>query len=324
VTSTGNTATVSVPTDVAGSFDYEVISVEDASTTVCTQNQTETATVLVNPLPTATIAGDITLCQNESQPTITFTGADGTAPYTFTYSINGGTAQTVTSTGNTATVQVPTGVVGSFDYELLSLEGGSGSACSQNQKGTVTVTINISPSASFTADPMLTDLGSTEVNFTNTSSNATDYTWDFGDNSPFSYDENPTHFFPDNTPNNYTVILFTETNEGCADSTSVMIVIEYPPIVYKVPNVFTPNGDGDNDFFKMIKAAYIDGLEIVILNRWGDIVFESSEVNFKWNGLKHNNGVECTDGTYFYKLKLKRITGKDYNEHGFVQLSRGK
>jgi len=323
VTSTGNTATVQAPTNLAGSFDYELISVEDASPTACSQPQTGTITIVVNSLPTATLTGDIIVCKDEAQPTITFTGADGTAPYIFTYSINGGTAQTVTSTGNTATVQVPTGTAGSFDYELMSVEDASSTACSQNQAGTVTVIINILPIASFSASPVFTDLEDTEVNFTNTSSNATDYTWDFRDNSPFSNDENPTHFFPNNTPGSYNVILFTESNEGCVDSTSTNIVIDYPLAIYNIPNVFTPNEDGDNDFFKMIKAAYILELEVVVLNRWGDVVFESSEVNFKWNGLKHNNGEACTDGTYFYKMRLKRLTGEEIKEHGFVQLSRG-
>ena len=117
--------------------------------------------------------------------------------------------------------------------------------------------------------------------------------------------------------------MFTESNEGCVDSTSTNIVIDYPLAIYNIPNVFTPNEDGDNDFFKMIKAAYILELEVVVLNRWGDVVFESSEVNFKWNGLKHNNGEACTDGTYFYKMRLKRLTGEEIKEHGFVQLSRG-
>jgi len=74
----------------------------------------------------------------------------------------------------------------------------------------------------------------------------------------------------------------------------------------------------------MINAEYITELEVVILNRWGDVVFESSDVGFNWNGLNHNNGAACTDGTYFYKINLKRVTGKEYMKHGFVQLLRGK
>src|SRR5690606_34908694 len=63
---------------------------------------TEVMTVTVNPLPTASVSGSTTVCQQDASPVVTFTGSGGTAPYTFTYIINTGTPQTVTSTGNTA------------------------------------------------------------------------------------------------------------------------------------------------------------------------------------------------------------------------------
>jgi len=81
---------------------------------LCDYSVDSSEQIIINPLPTATILGDMNVCQNDGEPTITFTGANGTAPYTFTYSINGGIAQTVTSTGNTATVQAPTNLAGSL------------------------------------------------------------------------------------------------------------------------------------------------------------------------------------------------------------------
>lgn len=147
VTSTGNTATVTAPTGSVGTFNYNLVSVSDASATGCSQAQTGTATVTINPLPTAVIAGTITVCQGGAAPTITFTGSNGTAPYTFTYNINGGANQTVTSTGNTATVTAPTGSVGTFNYNLVSVSDASATACSQAQTGTATVTVNPLPTA---------------------------------------------------------------------------------------------------------------------------------------------------------------------------------
>ncbi len=147
VTSSGNTATVTAPTGSVGTFDYNLVSVSDASASGCSQIQTGTATVTINPLPTATIAGTITVCQGDAAPSITFTGANGTAPYTFTYTINGGANQTVTSSGNTATVSAPTGTVGSFDYDLVSVSDASSTGCSQAQTGTATVTVNPLPTA---------------------------------------------------------------------------------------------------------------------------------------------------------------------------------
>lgn len=152
VTSTGNTATVTAPTGTAGTFVYDLVSVQDASATNCSQAQTGTATVVVNPLPTATIAGTIDVCQGDPSPVITFTGANGTAPYTFTYNINGGANQTVVSTGATVTVNAPTGAAGTFDYNLISVQGASSTACSQAQTGTATVIVNPTPSATIAGD----------------------------------------------------------------------------------------------------------------------------------------------------------------------------
>lgn len=104
-----------------------------------TATMTGSATVTVNPLPTATISGTATVCQNATAPDITFTGANGTAPYTFTYTINGGSNQTVTTVvGNSVTVSVPTGTSGTFSYNLVSI---AGQFCSQAQTGSATVTV---------------------------------------------------------------------------------------------------------------------------------------------------------------------------------------
>ncbi|MFN5784405.1 MAG: beta strand repeat-containing protein, partial [Flavobacteriia bacterium] len=85
----GNVATFS--TSTAGTYSVVITN----TTTGCVSQQAS-GTVTVNPLPTATIAGTVTLCQNEAQPTVTFTGANGTAPYTFTYNLNNGANQTIT------------------------------------------------------------------------------------------------------------------------------------------------------------------------------------------------------------------------------------
>ncbi|RTY93907.1 YDG domain-containing protein [Flavobacterium sp. GT3R68] len=108
-----------------------------ATANSCTSSNTVSLTV--NPLPTATISGTATVCYNASAPNITFTGASGTAPYTFTYNINGGSNQTVTTTaGNSVTVSVPTGTSGAFAYNLVSI---AGQFCSQAQTGSATVTV---------------------------------------------------------------------------------------------------------------------------------------------------------------------------------------
>ena len=119
-TSSGNSITVAAPTGTAGTFTYALVSVSDANT--CSQSQTGNAVITVNPLPTATIGGTTSVCQSAASPNVTFTGANGTAPYTFTYTINGGANQNITtSSGNSVTIAAPTATAGTFTYVLVSV-----------------------------------------------------------------------------------------------------------------------------------------------------------------------------------------------------------
>jgi len=101
--------------------------------------------------PSATITGTATVCINESpQPLITFTGLDGATPYTFTYTLNGGPNQTISTVGNNTSVTIPvsTASAGSFVYELISVTDNNNDTETVN--GTATVTVTNPPSVSFT------------------------------------------------------------------------------------------------------------------------------------------------------------------------------
>jgi|GEM_PF-2735946 len=148
-TTSGNSVTIAAPTNVAGTFTYTLIGVQDASSTTCSQLQSGNVIITVNPLPTANIAGANAVCLNAPSPNITFTGAGGTAPYTFTYNINGGANQTITTTsGNSVTIAAQTNVAGTFTYTLISVQDASSTACSQLQSGNVIITVNPLPTAS--------------------------------------------------------------------------------------------------------------------------------------------------------------------------------
>ncbi len=95
----------------------------------------------VYTLPTASISGTSAVCLNSSSPVITFTGANGTAPYTFIYKINGGSNQTLvtSSSSSSATVTQATTTAGTYTYTLVSV---SDANCSQLQSGSFSVTVN--------------------------------------------------------------------------------------------------------------------------------------------------------------------------------------
>ena len=170
-TTSGNSIAVSVPTSSAGTYTYTLIGVQESSGTTCNNTASGTATVVVNPLPTATIAGSVTVCQNSTQPVIIFTGSNATAPYTFTYKINGGANQTVTTvSGNSVTVNVPTAVTGTFIYELVSVQESSSTACINTASGSASIVVRPLPTASIagstvvcmnSTNPLITFTGAT-------------------------------------------------------------------------------------------------------------------------------------------------------------------
>ncbi|MDE6308013.1 MAG: gliding motility-associated C-terminal domain-containing protein, partial [Bacteroidales bacterium] len=73
---------------------------------------------------------------------------------------------------------------------------------------------------------------------------------------------------------------------------------------YRLPNVFTPNGDGYNATFRALPNQYVEGFRIDIYNRWGNPVFSSGDPKFEWNGRMGGDGKDCPDGVYFYVVEF--------------------
>ncbi len=85
-----------------------------------------------------------------------------------------------------------------------------------------------------------------------------------------------------------------------------------------IPNGFSPNGDGVNDFFEIVGVENYPNTELVVFNRWGNKVYEASNYQNKWDG-NNKNGNRIPDGTYYYIITLDDIQ-KPYN--GYVELHR--
>tara|TARA_B100000508_G_scaffold137355_2_gene131744 strand:+ start:26923 stop:29103 length:2181 start_codon:yes stop_codon:yes gene_type:complete len=176
------------------------------------------------------------------------------------------------------------------------------------------------PTASFDANPT-TGNAPLEVTFTNTSDPATTYDWDFGNGQTVSVNNQDSQNTTYTEEGTYTVTL-TISDGNCTDQASQEIIVNLlQPLSYDLPNVFTPNNDGTNDFFN-INAENAVSIDMVILNRWGNVVFETQTVGQTWNGTVDNNGTACNDGTYFYKFTIVGEDGEEIEEHGFVQLVR--
>ncbi len=183
----------------------------------------------------------------------------------------------------------------------------------------VLVTLVPVPTAQFSSD-VNSGIAPLTVNFTNTSSNATSYDWNFGNgNEVNTFDlSNVSNSF--NNPGAYAVWLVA-TNGFCSDSISTFInVNEAGQPILIVPNVLTPNGDGTNDEW-FISTQNISELEVIIVNRWGNEITKIEDVTGTWNG-KTPDGDEATDGTYFYKYQAKGLNGDELSGHGFITLIR--
>ncbi|MDP4202454.1 MAG: Ig-like domain-containing protein, partial [Bacteroidota bacterium] len=151
-TSTSNTATVTW-----GSAGTGTISVNYSNANGCVAAASTNKSITINALPTATISGTTSVCQSSTAPSITFTGSNGTAPYTFSYSVSDGTnttSTTVTSnSGGVATVPASTITVGTFTYTLTSVKDASSTTCSNTVTAGNTATVTVNALPTFTACP---------------------------------------------------------------------------------------------------------------------------------------------------------------------------
>jgi gliding motility-associated-like protein len=114
-------------------------------------------------------------------------------------------------------------------------------------------------------------------------------------------------------------VIGTDIN-GCVDSASVSLVVASCGSVLAAENnyVFTPNGDGVNDYFR-IDNSKLQTLNCQIFNRWGILVAELKAPKDSWDG-RTTSGIECVNGVYYYLLTAKGKDSKDYSEKGFVEL----
>ena len=112
------------------------------------------------------------------------------------------------------------------------------------------------------------------------------------------------------------------TTKGiCVDTVYKVVKVEMPSKM-EVPNIFTPNNDGSNDVF-FLKTANLTEINAVILDRWGNKVYETKSTtgNIAWDG-KNFGGKECAAGVYMYIIKGKGKDDKEYEQKGNITLIR--
>ncbi|MBK7131183.1 MAG: gliding motility-associated C-terminal domain-containing protein [Crocinitomicaceae bacterium] len=300
------TLTASNPDAAVISWDNGVINSTAFTPPVGTTTYTVTATqcggecsstdqvdVVVNPLPDVVFMGDVLIGCDPL--TVNFTNQTIPAGDNCTWNFGDGNA--TSGCGSVSNTYLTPGV---YDVSLTvtTLEG-----CTSSASYADYITVIAQPEANFTMDNTTVTIDSPVVQFTNESLNADNYVWDFGDGSG-SLQTDPEHTFPQIGNMEYTVTLVASNYAGCSDTATATIEVQ-DVLIFYVPNVFTPDGDGNNNTFYPVFTAGFDAYDyhLTIFNRWGEIVFESYNSTVGWDGTYGSQGL-VEDGVYVWQIEF--------------------
>ncbi len=182
------------------------------------------------------------------------------------------------------------------------------------------IRVEPSPTANFTCfpDSLLSNFNNT-VEFKDLSLNTNRWNWTF-DKYGYTTEQNPTFTFPDT--GQVKIRLIVTHPQGCKDSMTKVLDIR-PEIRWYMPNAFTPNGDGTNDGF--LGKGFLRGVndfQMLIWNRWGELVFETNDPDEEWNGRAQGTGGMSPAGVYVYVVKFTAPRGQPYEIKGYATLVR--
>lgn len=269
---------------------------------------TETFVITVNPLPVVSFTGTpLTGCEPLD---VSFTNTTSPAGQYCEWSFGDGNfTQGCSGVANTYSA-------GTYDVSLtvVSAEG-----CSASITYNDYVVVSAAPDANFTYLPQTLDVSNPVVEFTNNSTNATSYEWDYGDNSPNDFVENPTHEFPSEPSEYHVTLIAYDANGWCPDTTDALITVD-DVILFYVPNIITPDGDLFNEVFTPVFTSGFDpyNYHLTIFNRWGEIIFESYNAEKGWNGHYGDGGL-VQDGVYIWQIEFKEtMSDKRHRHRGHV------
>ncbi|PCI96047.1 MAG: hypothetical protein COB15_11410 [Flavobacteriales bacterium] len=237
--------------------------------------------ILVTQKPLSpTLLGDSAVCSNNS---IANYSVSGTGTYNWSTSVG-----TILSGQGTNSISVDWGNNPGGTVSVSSTNPVSN--CSSNLT-TFNTILYPSPTGGISSNISNPIYINTPINLTDSSSGATLWNWDF-DNGQSSNSQNTQTAYSNN--GTYTIMLVVENQFGCLDTTEIIVEVGGEIIV---PNVLTPNGDGSNDFFEII--GYDGTFNLVILNRWGQTLYDGNENTAFWDGTTLS-GEQTPEGTYFY------------------------
>ena len=287
-------SSVTSPSPLASPTTNQVYTLAGTDANGCVN--TATVSVTVNPLPTIDATSVDTASCGSANGSITVTNVSGGSP-AYTYSINFGSAQSSPVLNNLSQ--------GTYTVNAIDANG-----CVDQE--IVSVPSQIDVVAGFTFNPN-GGVYPIDILFDNNSVGYTNSIWSFG-NGNNSTANNPNNAYL--APGTYTVTLIAYNNfPQCADTVSQTIeILDIPTL--ELPNIFSPNGDGVNDFVQL-KGQGVKSYEAKVYNRWGRKVGEwSGDINAQWSGADNQ------PGTYYIVVEAVLIDDSTKTLSGFIQLMK--
>ena len=207
----------------------------------------------------------------------------------------------------------------SFNVTLtISSDSGCVSSLTKNNY----ISIYPTPIAGFTIDPQTSTIIDPIFTVTDSSTGVNNWNWNFGDGSAgytITSAAVPQSFTYRDT-GKFTITLITSTQYGCADTAYETISIE-SDFVFYIPDSFTPDGDGINDNFTG-KGIFIKELDMMIFNRWGNLIYKADSMNEPWNGSANRSSEIAPADVYIYSINVTDFTNRKRNFKGIVTLVR--
>ncbi len=264
-----------------------IVSITDAD------NCSLTDTIIISEpaIPLSGIISKIDADCLDTNGSASITASGGTSPYSYFWTPSGSSAATISNLSG-----------GLYSVTLTDQNG-----CSFDTSITIETTNSISVNFSL-SDKLLSWLEPTVTVLANSDSQIVNWDWTSdGAISILSQNESAVITYPIGTAATYIINLLVTSDNGCQGSISLPIIIE-PEILIYIPNTFTPDNNELNQTFDI----FISGIDLVsynlkIFNRWGEIIWESFDVNTSWDGTY--NGLLVPFGTYNWQLTYREVSG---------------
>ncbi len=253
------------------------------------------------------------------KPIIAFTKADsGCVPHTAVFinaTQNAATYLWRFGDGTTSVLNSPLHVyslAGVYSVTLIADNNG----CIDSLKKPGYIHVFPQAKAALTATPAIVSEIYPEIVIDNLSTGQDHCELYFGDGVMSNNCNDLSHIYP--AVGTYTITLMAITNEGCNDTTSIQITIE-PETTFFIPEAFSPNADGHNELF-MAFGTNINSFQIVIFNRWGNMVYTGNDLGKGWDG--NINGNKAPEDVYVYKVTYTDYKDRKHNLKGRFSLIR--